>query len=243
MVDSMLGLGTIINAALVLLGGVLGFLFGKSLKQRLQDIMVCGCGLSTMFIGASGAFQHMLVIADGGIETTGTMLLVISLCLGGLLGELADIEGNIERFGEWLKRKSHSERDPRFIEGFTSASFTLCIGAMAIIGPINDALYQDYTLLITKGILDCIIVMALTSSLGKGAVFSVIPLVLWQGSMTLLAQLVRPLMTDLALANLSLVGNVLIFCVGLNLAVGKRVKVANYLPSLLLAIIWAFLPL
>ena len=239
----MLGLGTIINAALVLLGGVLGFLFGKSLKQRLQDIMVCGCGLSTMFIGASGAFQHMLVIADGGIETTGTMLLVISLCLGGLLGELADIEGNIERFGEWLKRKSHSERDPRFIEGFTSASFTLCIGAMAIIGPINDALYQDYTLLITKGILDCIIVMALTSSLGKGAVFSVIPLVLWQGSMTLLAQLVRPLMTDLALANLSLVGNVLIFCVGLNLAFGKRVKVANYLPSLLLAILWAFLPL
>ena len=239
----MLGLGTIINAALVLLGGALGFLFGKALKPRLQDIMVGGCGLSTMFIGASGAFAKMLVFADGGIETTGTMLLVISLCLGGLLGELLDIEGNIERFGEWLKRKSHSERDPRFIEGFTSASFTLCIGAMAIIGPINDALYQDYTLLITKGILDCIIVMALTSSLGKGAVFSVIPLVLWQGLMTLLAQLVRPMMTDLALANLSLVGNVLIFCVGLNLAFGKRVKVANYLPSLLLAIVWAFLPL
>ena len=236
----MLGLGTIINAALVLLGGALGFFFGKALKQRLQDIMVGGCGLSTMFIGAAGAFQHMLVITDGGIETTGTLLLVVSLCIGGLLGELLDIEGHIEQFGAWLKVKSRSERDPRFIEGFTSASFTLCIGAMAIIGPINDALYHDYTLLITKGILDCIIVMALTSSLGKGAVFSVIPLVLLQGSMTLLAQLVRPLMTDLALSNLSLVGNVLIFCVGLNLAVGKRVKVANYLPSLLLAIAWAF---
>ena len=239
----MIGLGTIINAALVLLGGLLGFLFGKSLKQRLQDIMVGGCGLSTMFIGAAGAFSRMLVILDGGMDTTGTLLLVVSLCIGGLLGELLDIEGNIERFGEWLKLKSHSERDPRFIEGFTSASFTICIGAMAIIGPINDALYHDYTLLITKGILDCIIVMALTSSLGKGAVFSVIPLVLLQGSMTLLAQLIRPLMTELALSNLSLVGNVLIFCVGLNLAFGKRVKVANYLPSLLIAIAWAFLPI
>lgn len=239
----MLGLGTLINAALVLLGGVMGFLFGKALKQRLQDIMVGGCGLSTMFIGAAGAFQHMLVVTDGGIETTGTMLLVISLCLGGLLGELLDIEGHMEQFGAWLRQKSHSERDPRFIEGFTSASFTLCIGAMAIIGPINDALYHDYTLLITKGILDCIIVMALTSSMGKGPVFSVIPLILLQGSMTLLARLIRPLMTDLALANLSMVGSVLIFCVGLNLAVGKRVKVANYLPSLLIAIAWAFLPL
>lgn len=239
----MLGLGTIINAALVLLGGALGFLFGKALSQRLQDIMVGGCGLSTMFIGAAGAFQHMLVIAEGGIETTGTLLLVVSLCVGGLLGELLDIEGHIEQFGAWLKVKSRSERDPRFIEGFTSASFTICIGAMAIIGPINDALYHDYTLLITKGILDCIIVMALTSSMGKGAVFSVIPLALLQGGMTLLAELIRPLMTDAALANLSMVGSVLIFCVGLNLAVGKRVKVANYLPSLLLAIAAAFLPL
>ena len=238
----MIGLGTIINAALVLLGGLLGFLFGKSLKQRLQDIMVGGCGLSTMFIGAAGAFSRMLVITSGGIDTTGTLLLVVSLCIGGLLGELMDIEGHIEQFGAWLRKQSHSERDPRFIEGFTSASFTLCIGAMAIIGPINDALYHDYTLLITKGILDCIIVMALTSSLGKGAVFSVIPLVLLQGSMTLLAQLIRPMMTDLALSNLSLVGNVLIFCVGLNLAFGKRVKVANYLPCLLIAIAWAFFP-
>lgn len=239
----MLGLGTVINCALVLFGGAMGFLFGKALKQSWQDIMVCGCGLSTIFIGAAGAFQHMLVVSDGSIETQGTMLLVVSLCLGGLVGEMLDIEGNIERFGAWLRLKSHSERDPRFIEGFTSASFTICIGAMAIIGPINDALYHDYTLLITKGILDCIIVMALTSSMGKGAVFSVIPLALLQGSMTLLAQLVRPLMTDAALSNLSLVGSVLIFCVGLNLAVGKRVKVANYLPSLILAVAAAFLPL
>ena len=238
----MVGLGTLINAACVLLGGAMGFLFGRALKERYQDIMVKACGLSTIFIGASGAFQHMLLVTPEGIETTGSMLLVITLCLGGLLGEILDIEGRIEQFGEWLKVKSRSERDPHFIEGFTSASFTICIGAMAIIGPMNDAIYHDYTLLVTKGILDAIIVMALTSSLGKGAVFSVIPLVLWQGAMTVLARLIMPLMTDAALTNLSLVGNVLIFCVGINLLFGKKVRVANYLPALVLAVAAAFLP-
>ena len=236
----MIGFGTLINALCVLLGGAMGFLFGRALKPRLQEIMVKACGLSTIFIGASGAFQHMLLVTPEGIETTGATLLVITLCLGGLLGEILDIEGHIEQFGEWLKIRSRSERDPRFIDGFTSASFTICIGAMAIIGPMNDAIHHDYTLLITKGILDAIVVMALTSSLGKGALFSVIPLVLWQGAMTLLARLIMPVMTDAALACLSLVGNVLIFCVGINLLFGKKVKVANYLPALLLAIFWAF---
>ena len=237
----MIGMGTLINAACVLLGGALGFLFGKALKQRYQDIMVAGCGLSTIFIGASGALKYMLVIADGALATSGEMMLVISMCLGALIGEVLDIEHHIERFGEWLRLQSHSERDPRFIEGFTSASFTLCIGAMAIIGPMNDALYHDYTLLVTKGILDAIIVMALTSSLGKGAVFSVIPLVLWQGLMTLLATLIGPLMTEAELANLSLVGSVLIFCVGINLVFGKKVKVANFLPALVIAVVRAML--
>ena len=237
----MIGMGTLINAACVLLGGALGFLFGKALKQRYQDIMVAGCGLSTIFIGASGALKYMLVIADGALATSGEMMLVISMCLGALIGEVLNIEHHIERFGEWLRLQSHSERDPRFIEGFTSASFTLCIGAMAIIGPMNDALYHDYTLLVTKGILDAIIVMALTSSLGKGAVFSVIPLVLWQGLMTLLAALIGPLMTEAELANLSLVGSVLIFCVGINLVFGKKVKVANFLPALVIAVVWVML--
>ena len=235
----MIGMGTLINAACVLLGGALGFLFGKALKQRYQDIMVAGCGLSTIFIGASGALKYMLVIADGALATSGEMMLVISMCLGALIGEVLNIEHHIERFGEWLRLQSHSERDPRFIEGCTSASFTRCIGAMAIIGPMNDALYHDYTLLVTKGILDAIIVMALTSSLGKGAVFSVIPLVIWQGLMTLLAALIGPLMTEAELANLSLVGSVLIFCVGINLVFGKKVKVANFLPALIVAVVWA----
>ena len=236
----MIGLGTIINSAFVLVGGLLGFLFGKALKDSYQDIMVKACGVSTIFIGASGTFKQMLTVAGGELATRGEMLLVISLCLGGLIGEILAIEDNLERFGEWLKIKSHSEGDSRFIDGFTSASFTICIGAMAIIGPMNDALYHDYTILTTKGILDMIIIMALTASLGKGAVFSVIPMAIWQGLMTVMAAFVGPLMTDAALTCLSLVGNVLIFGVGVNLAFGKKIKVANYLPALVIAVIWSF---
>lgn len=237
---NMIGTGTIINCALVLLGGALGFLFGRALKPAYQEIMIRGCGISTIFIGASGALKQMLSIVDGTLVTGGEMLLVISLCLGGLAGEILNIEGNIERFGAWLKKTSRSERDPHFIDGFTSASFTLCIGAMAIIGPMNDALYHEYSILITKGILDCIVVMALTSSMGKGPVFAVIPLAIWQGLMTVLAQLIAPIMTAAALANLSMVGNVLICCVGLNLAFPVKIKVANYLPALLIAVGWVF---
>ena len=234
----MTGLGTIINGAGALLGGLLGLLFGRALKPAYQEIMTRACGLSTLFIGAAGTFEHMLVIDGGALATSGSIMLVITLCLGGLVGELADIEGRIERFGQWLRVKSHSERDPRFIEGFTTASFTICIGAMAIIGPMNDALHHDLSLLVTKAILDGIIVMAMAASLGRGVVFSVIPLLLWQGLMTLLAGALGPIMSEAALSRLSLVGNALIFCVGLNLLVGKKVKVANFLPALLFAVAW-----
>jgi len=196
--------------------------------------------LNKNFLSSRNIINIARQLTVGIILAYGEMLLVISLCIGGLIGEIIGIEAGIERFGAWLKVKSHSERDPLFIEGFTSASFTLCIGAMAIIGPMNDAIYHEYSILITKGILDCIIVMALTSSMGKGPVFSVIPLAIWQGLMTILARLIAPAMTDAALANLSMVGNVLITCVGLNLAFPVRIKVANYLPALLIAVGWAF---
>lgn len=235
------GLGTIINCAMTLLGGVIGLLFGKALKERYQHILTCACGLATMFIGIAGTMQKMLTVSGGTLESGGAMMTVICLCAGGLAGEWIRVEERLERFGETLKRRSRSEKDPRFVEGFCSASFTICIGAMAVIGPFNDAVYHDYSLLITKGILDMVIVMALSASFGKGPLFSVIPLFVFQGLMTLLAGLLAPLMTQTALDDLSLVGNMLIFCVGVNLAFGKRIKVANFLPALIAAVLWGLL--
>ena len=235
----MTGLGTVINSCMVIVGGILGLLFGHFLSERIRSTMTVACGLSTMFIGAGGTLSKMLTLSgDGQFGTSGTMTIVLSMVLGGLIGELINIEHRTEQFGSWLKIRSHNEKDPRFINGFVTSSLTICIGAMAIIGPMNDALYHDYSLLITKGILDLIIVMALSASLGKGVVFSVIPLALWQGLMTLIAALIGPFLQPAALNAISMVGNILIFCVGLNLTFNTHFRVANYLPSLIFAVLF-----
>ena len=239
----MYGLGTVINVVAIVAGGLLGVLFGRFIGERHRDSLCCACGLAVIFIGTAGALKGMFSVVDGRIVYGGDFLIIICLCLGALIGELINIEGGFERFGAWLKQKTHSTGDGNFIEGFVSASFTVCIGAMAIVGSINDGLYGDATVLITKAILDFIIIMVMAASLGKGTVFSAIPVAILQGGVTALAVLIKPVMTETALLYLSVVGNILIFCVGINLVFGKKIKVANLLPAVLLAVLCAFLPI
>jgi uncharacterized membrane protein YqgA involved in biofilm formation len=185
----------------------------------------------------------MLRIENGVIVSSGAMLLICCLAIGALIGEWLNIEGAFEGFGQWLKIKSGNAKDKGFVNAFVTASLTVCIGAMAIVGSIEDGLTGDYSILATKAVLDLIIIMVMSCSMGKGAVFSAIPVAVFQGSITVMAGLLRPLMTEAALANISLVGNVLIFCVGINLVWDKKVKVANLLPAIVVAVIAAFLPL
>ena len=239
----MFGLGTLINTAAIILGGVLGSLFGKLLKERHQDSLQKACGVSVLFIAIAGVLEGMLTIENGSLVGGRALLLVGSLALGALAGELINLEHWFEKFGEWLKQKTGNSKDARFVDGFVTASLTVCIGAMAIVGAIEDGINGNYSILLTKAILDLIIIMVMTGSLGKGCIFSAIPVFLLQGSVTVLAVLIKPLMTDAALGNLSLVGNVLIFCVGINLVWGKKVRVANLLPAIIFAAAAAFLPI
>ena len=185
----------------------------------------------------------MLTVENGAIVSRGAMLVILCLTIGAVIGELLNLEGAFERFGEWLKQKTGNAKDKRFVDAFVTASLTVCIGAMAIVGSIEDGITGDYSILATKAVLDFIIIMVMSCSMGRGAVFSAIPVAVLQGSITALAVLVRPLMTDAALANLAIVGNVLIFCVGINLVWGKKVRVANLLPAIVIAVIAAFLPI
>lgn len=239
----MIGLGTIINTAAILAGGLLGALFGRFLSDSAQDTLTKVCGISTLFIAITGALEEMLTVEGAAIVSSGSMLIIGCLAIGGVIGELLDIEGTFERFGEWLKIKSGNAKDKGFVNAFVTASLTVCIGAMAIVGSIQDGIMGDYSILATKAILDLIIIMVMSCSMGKGAVFSAIPVAVLQGSITALAGLLRPVMTDAALSNLSLVGNVLIFCVGVNLVWGKKVKVANLLPAIVIAVVAASLPI
>lgn len=238
----MFGLGTIINVIAIVLGGILGALFGKLLQERHQDSLSKACGICVLFIGIGGALEGMLTVSDGGITSGGSLLIIACLAIGALIGELLDLEALLERFGQWLKVKTGSSKDRHFVEGFVTASLTVCIGAMAIVGAIEDGLHGDYSILLTKAILDLIIIMVMTCSMGKGCVFSAIPVGLLQGCVTALAVLIKPVMTDAALANLSLIGSILIFCVGVNLVWGKKIRVANLLPAIIVAVIAAFLP-
>ena len=199
------------------------------------------CGVSTLFIGITGAMKHML--HNDSLPGSGSMLINACLALGGLIGELLNIEAGFERFGEWLKQKTGNAKDKDFVNGFVTASLTVCIGAMAIVGSIQDGISGDWSTRGAKAILDFIIVMVMTSSLGKGCVFSASPVLIWEGSLALLATTIKPLMTELTMSYLSLVGSVLIFCVGLNLVWGKKVRVANLLPAVVLAVVAAFLPI
>ena len=237
------GLGTIINVAAIVVGGLLGLAFGRFIKERHRDALCKACGLAVLFIGAAGALKGMFSVVDGKIVYGGDFLIIGCLVLGALLGEIVNIEGGFERFGEFLKRKTHSTEDHSFIDGFVSASFTVCIGAMAIVGSINDGLYGDPTVLITKAILDFIIVMAMAASLGKGTVFSALPVAILQGGITALSVLIQPVLTEKALLYLSVVGSILIFAVGINLTFGKKIKVANLLPAVLFALLAALIPM
>ena len=239
----MYGLGTIINTAAIVAGGAGGALFGRFLKENVQDTLTKVCGVSTLFIAITGALEQMLTVENGAIVSHGAMLVIGCLTIGAVIGELLNLEGDFERFGEWLKQKTGNARDKRFVDAFVTASLTVCIGAMAIVGSIEDGISGDYSILATKAVLDFIIIMVMSCSMGRGAIFSAIPVAILQGSITVLAGLLRPVTTVGALANLSMVGNVLIFCVGINLVWDKKVRVANLLPSIVAAVIAAFLPI
>lgn len=239
----MTGLGTVINTAAIIIGGIMGLLFGKLINERVRTTLNMACGLSVLFIGAAGAFEGMLCVSEGRIVSGGSMLLIASLCIGGIIGEIINLEDGFERFGEWLKIKTGNGKDAKFVDGFVNSSLTVCIGAMAIVGSIKDGLEGDISVLVTKAILDLIIILVMASSQGVGCVFSALPVAVFQGSVTALSTLIKPIMTSEALSNLSFIGSVLIFCVGINLVFGKKVRVANLLPSIVIAVAAAFVGL
>ena len=239
----MIGLGTLINVAAIVVGGGIGLAGGKRLSSRAQQTLIRGMAVCVLFVAIGGVMEEMLVVENGALRTRGTLMLVVSIALGGLMGELLDLDRRLEGFGRWLREKSGNGRDSRFLDGFITATMTVSIGAMAIVGAVEDGIHGDYTILAAKSLMDFVIILVMASSLGKGCLFSAIPVGLIQGSVTLLARLVQPLLTPAALSALALVGSALIFCVGLNLLWEKTIRVANLLPALVVAVAYALLGL
>lgn len=234
----MRGLGTIINSLAIIIGGGIGLIIKGGIKDRVKQTLIQACGLASMFIGISGTIAQMISIDNGTISFDGTLMIVCSLAIGAFIGELINIEDRLEVVGEKLKKIAHAENDNRFVEGFVTISLIVCIGAMAVMGSIEDGLTGDYSILLAKSILDAIIAVVFASSLGLGVLFGSVSIFVYQGLITILAIFIAPYLTDTMIQGLSMVGSVLIFAVGINLLWEKKIRVANMLPAIFIPIIY-----
>jgi uncharacterized membrane protein YqgA involved in biofilm formation len=223
--------GTWINVATVVFGTVLGVLVGRRLTPAIQQRVLAGLGMVTLVIGID------LALAWGREDTTrGTPLYVLGgILLGGLIGEAIGIEQRIERLGAWVQARLSSAEHSTVAEGFVDASILFCVGSLAVVGSIQDGLTGDYTTLATKAVLDGFAAIALSAALGWGVGLSAVSILLYQGAITLGAGVFSDVLEGEALAALTSAGGVTIIGISLKLLGVKDVKVANYLPALIIA--------
>lgn len=239
----MTGLGTLVNVGAILVGTTVGLLLKGGLPKRLHDTILNCIGLAIMFIGISGTLAGMLVVEDGMISTRYVMTMIISLIIGGMAGEAVNIEYRLELMGEWCKSKIPVKGDKMatFVEAFVSSSLLFCVGAMAIVGALEDGLSHNYSTLFAKAIMDGVISVVFAASLGFGVYFSAASILIYQGSITLLAGVVKPFLTDLVITQMSMVGSVLIFALGINMIFGKKISTGNLLPAMFLPMLFQLL--
>lgn len=239
----MIGLGTIINIVAILVGATIGMVIKGGLASRYESIVMHSIGLSVIFIGITGVLSQMLVIENGSFSTRYTLLMIISLIVGSLIGEKINIEEKLEKFGESCKTKFKFKGDKGndFVEGFVSSSLLFCVGAMAIVGSLNDGLNHDYSTLVAKSLMDMVASVVLAASLGIGVYFSILAVGIYQGSITLLASLISPYLNDTIISQISCIGSILIFALGLNMIFGKKIRIGNMLPSIFIPVIIYYL--
>lgn len=238
------GLGTIVNCSTIIIGAAIGLFIKGGLAKRFEETIFSAVGLAVIFIGLGGALAGFLVIEEGTLATQYTMMMVLSLVLGAVAGELLDIEKRLDHLGEWIKTKMPKKlAGNSFVDGFVTASTLFCVGAMAIVGSLNDGLTGDYTTLFAKSVLDGISSVLLAASLGFGVAVSAVPVLIYQGGITILSQFVKPYLESYPalIPQMSCIGSILIFAIGVNMIFGKKIKVGNLLPAIFFPIIFSLL--
>ena len=220
-------LGTIVNVILVILGSGVGVFFNKSIPQRLTDTLFKAMGLVVVFIGVTGCM-------NGG----NTLIVVVSMILGTLLGELADLDKQINKVGKLLEKKfDKNNPNSTMAEGFVSASMLFCIGSMAIVGCLQAGLNGDCSILYTKSAIDLCSAMIFASTMGIGVAFSAVSVFLYQGLLTVLAVWVSPFLSEVVITNMSCVGYVVIIGLALTMLGATKLKVTNLVPAMFLPIL------
>lgn len=225
-------LGTLVNSAAIIIGGAIGLLLKKGLPKKMADTLMVGLGLCTLYIGISGC-----------LEGENTLVLIISMVAGTILGEAVDLDDKINKLGNFLERKFAGKKSEAtaqkvsLAEGFVTSSLLFCVGAMAIVGSLQSGLTGNHETLYAKSMLDFVAAIIFASTLGAGVMLSASLLFLYQGSITLLAQFIEPFLTDPVIAEMNCVGNVIIIGLAMNMLGISKFKVMNFVPAIFLPIL------
>lgn len=230
--------GTIINSAAVLAAGFLGCIIKKAIPEKIEKPIMDMIGISVFLIALLGFFSTALTIEDGKIKSNGEIMMLVCLALGVAIGELICIEDKLNAFGKKIEEKAGVDG---FAKGFVTASLLFCVGAMAIFGSLKDGISGDSSVLIVKSMIDAITAFILSTSLGIGVAFSGISILIYQGSISLLATYIQPFITDAMMMNICIVGYAIVMAIGTNMLGMTKIKLANTLPALLLAIAYTLI--
>ena len=221
--------GSIINALTIICGGFIGLMLKKGISQRYQETIMDGLALVVITIGIINA-----------VESRNIILVISSLVIGSIIGEKIRIDKRLNNFGGYLESKFKKEGST-FTEGFVSATLVFCVGAMAIVGSLEAGLLADYDTLFVKSMLDGITSMIFATTLGLGVLFSALPVLIYQGSITLLATSLSSVLSATVITEVSAVGGILIMAIGLSLLKVKEIRVANMIPAVFIPVIYYFL--
>ena len=232
------GLGTIVNVAAVLAGGTIGLLLKKILSERLTDMITQGLGLAVLIVGLSGVFTSALSLSDSGLVFNYLLFMILSLAVGALLGELFRIEDHVESLSGKLGGMFKSSNSSLFAEGFMSATLLFTVGAMAIVGSLEDGINRNTDILFVKSALDFISAMVFAGAFGAGVLLSAIPVGIYQGILTVLALFLSKILTDTVISQMTLIGSVLIVGLSLNMLKIAKIKVSNLLPAIFIPLIY-----
>ncbi len=221
-------IGTLVNTMAIVIGSLFGLFFKNIFSDNIQKTVMHGLSLTVILIGLQMAFK-----------TSDILIVIFSIVIGAIIGEIINIEGHLANFGDKLKDKFNSDND-LFVQGFVQASLVYCVGAMAIMGAIQDGLNSDPTILYNKSLLDGIASIAFSATFGIGVIFSAVPVLLYQGGISMLASWAENFLTDPLINEMTATGGLLIVAIGLNMVGATRIRVGNLLPSLLVAVILAY---
>jgi uncharacterized membrane protein YqgA involved in biofilm formation len=222
-------IAAVVNAALVVLGGLLGLVLGGRLQEKHTRTIMAGLGICTMVIGITGA-----------ITTSNILIVIICLVVGTVIGELLKIEHRLDTLGDWLKSKVAKNGGGRFTEGFVTASLLFCVGSMAIMGSFDAGLRGDYNTIFAKSALDCVMAVTFAATMGVGVLFSGATVLIYQGALTLLAAFVEPYLSGPVVTEMTAVGGIMLIGTGMNILglTKERIKVGNMLPAIILPVVW-----